>query len=107
MDEYLGDERAAWAARLEFVEADYVLVGHTHVPFVLDLGRTTVINPGSVGQPRDGDPRAAYAVIEDGRVELRRATYDLDAAVGHLRDSGVRGDALDAAERTLRTGGLA
>jgi putative phosphoesterase len=107
MDEYLGGDRAAWAVRLDLVEADYVLVGHTHLPFVLDLGRTTVLNPGSVGQPRDGDPRAAYAVIEDGRVELRRVEYDLDAAVGQLRAAGVRGEALDAAERVLRTGGIA
>jgi len=107
MDEYLGDDRAGWTARLEFVEADYVLVGHTHVPYVLDLGRTTVVNPGSVGQPRDGDPRAAYAVIEDGRIEIRRVAYDLEAAVAHLRASGLRDEAFDAAERTLRTGGAA
>ncbi|HEX6985888.1 MAG TPA: metallophosphoesterase family protein [Planctomycetaceae bacterium] len=105
MDEYLNEDRNAWAARLEFVEADYVLVGHTHVPYVLDLGKTVVLNPGSVGQPRDGDPRAAYAVIEDGRVELRRVEYDVDAAVEHLRASGVRGEPLAAAERALRTGG--
>ena len=107
MDEYLGEDRGGWAARLEFVEADYVLVGHTHIPFVLDLGKTTVVNPGSVGQPRDGDPRAAYAVIEDGRIELRRVAYDLDAAVEHLRASGLRDEAFLAAERTLRTGGAA
>lgn len=107
MDEYLGDDRPAWAARLDLVEADYVLVGHTHVPYVLELGRTAVVNPGSVGQPRDGDPRAAYAVIEDGRVEVRRVAYDLDAAVAHLRTAGFRDEAFDVAERTLRTGGAA
>ena len=105
MDEYLNEDRGAWAARLEFVEADYVLVGHTHVPYVLNLDGMTVINPGSVGQPRDGDPRAAYAVIQEGGVELRRVEYDIDAAVEHLKASGVRGDALESAERALRTGG--
>ena len=105
MDEYLGQQGAAWAARLEFVDADYVLVGHTHIPYVLEVGKTTVVNPGSVGQPRDGDPRAAYAVIEDGKVELRRVGYDVDAAVEHLRQSGLRGDVLAVAESALRTGG--
>ena len=105
MDEYLGDERGLWTSRLEFVEADYVLVGHTHIPYVLDLGKTVVLNPGSVGQPRDGDPRAAYAVIEDGRVDLRRVEYDVNLAVEHLRASGVRGEPLELAERALRTGG--
>ncbi len=104
MDEYLGNDRAGWTSRLELVEADYVLVGHTHVPYVLNLGKTTVINPGSVGQPRDGDPRAAYAVIEDGTVELRRVSYDIDAAIDHLSSFGIRGEAFDIASRALRTG---
>ncbi len=105
MDEYLGGDRAAWNSRLEFVEADYVLVGHTHVPYALEVGKTTVLNPGSVGQPRDGDPRAAYAVICDGTIDFRRVEYDIDAAVEHLRASGVRGEALSIAELALRTGG--
>ena len=41
------------------------------------MGNKLVINAGSVGQPRDGDPRASYAVIEDHRVELKRAEYDV------------------------------
>ncbi|MGC1275971.1 MAG: metallophosphoesterase family protein [Planctomycetaceae bacterium] len=104
MDEYLGDDPPAWESRLELVEADFVLVGHTHVPYVLKLGRTTVLNPGSVGQPRDGDPRASYAVIEDGAIELRRVAYDVEAAVEHLRTFGVRDEALAMAGQALRTG---
>lgn len=53
------------------VEADFVLVGHTHLPLHLRFQRTQVLNPGSVGQPKDGDPRAAYAVIEDGEARTR------------------------------------
>lgn len=106
MDEYLLDNEDAWAARLEGIEADFVCVGHTHVPFHLDLGRTQVINPGSVGQPRDGDPRASYAVIENGRVEIRRVEYDVEATLRHMRQSGINGEALELAEQTLRHGGL-
>jgi predicted phosphodiesterase len=105
MDEYLGGDRTAWLSRLEYVESDYVLVGHTHVPFKLELGKTTVLNPGSVGQPRDGDPRAAYAVIDNGNIDFRRVEYDIDAAIGHLKASGVKGEALSVAELALRTGG--
>lgn len=105
MDEYLTDDAEAWAARLESLDADYVCVGHTHIPFHLDLGRTQVINPGSVGQPRDGDPRCSYAVLENGRVEIRRVEYDVDATLRHMRDCGVNGDALDKAEQSLKTGG--
>jgi putative phosphoesterase len=106
MDEYLTNDPAGWKSRLNGTEADIVLVGHTHIPFQLDLDGIRVVNPGSVGQPRDGDPRCAYAVIEDGKVELRRVEYDIDATLEHLRASGVVGDALDLAETTLRTGGL-
>lgn len=63
---------------------DYLLVGHTHRGFVRRIGETTIVNPGSVGQPKDGDPRAAYAVWDDGVVELRRAAYDIRSVVNDL-----------------------
>ena len=107
MDEHLLDDPDAWRARLEHIHADFLCVGHTHVPFQLDLGRIRVVNPGSVGQPRDGDPRCAYAIIEDGRVELKRVAYDIDATVAALRRAGLPDTLVDYAERVLRTGGKA
>ncbi|GIX03220.1 MAG: phosphodiesterase [Planctomycetaceae bacterium] len=105
MDEYLGPDAAAWEQRLADIEADYVCVGHTHVPYVLSLPRCTVINPGSVGQPRDGDPRASYAVIENGQVTLKRVAYDVEAAVHQLQRSGLSDDLVEIASTILRTGG--
>lgn len=104
-DEYLREDKAAWEARLKGLDADFVLVGHTHIPFTLQLDGPMVINPGSVGQPRDGDPRAAYAIIENGKVELRRVKYDIDATLKHMRDSGVDSDTLALADMVLRSGG--
>lgn len=104
LDEYLTDDPRGWRQRLESVEADFVCVGHTHAPFHLDLGRLQVVNPGSVGQPRDGDPRCSYAIIEDGRVELHRQEYDVEATLEHMRASGLTGDVLEMAEHTLRHG---
>ena len=43
-----------------------------------------VLNPGSVGQPRDGDPRAAYAVIDDNRIELKRVAYPVEETIEHV-----------------------
>lgn len=63
---------------------DFLFVGHTHHPFVRQFGNTTVVNPGSIGQPKDGDPRAAYAVWRDGEVELHRAAYDVQSVVRDL-----------------------
>ncbi len=105
MDEYLAIDSETWKIRLAGIDADFVCVGHTHLQFHLDLGRSQLVNPGSVGQPRDGDPRAAYAVIEDGRVELKRVEYDIDAAVLALTNSGLAPEVVEFAESMLRTGG--
>lgn len=105
LDEYLTLDAAAWEARLESIDADFVCVGHTHVPFHLELERTQVVNPGSVGQPRDGDPRCAYAVIEDGVVSLRRVEYDIDATLRQMIEVGVDAETVRLTEQVLRTGG--
>jgi predicted phosphodiesterase len=63
---YLGPDPDKWRAAVAGVTADTLLVGHTHMPFHLRFGGLQVLNPGSLGQPRDGDPRAAYAVIDPG-----------------------------------------
>ncbi len=73
------------AAELELAGTDIVLTGHTHKPFIRKIGGRLMVNVGSVGQPRDGIPRASYAIIEDGRVELKRVDYDVAAAVARLR----------------------
>lgn len=105
MDEYLCNDPAAWQLRLANIDADFVCVGHTHIPFHMDLGRCQLVNPGSVGQPRDGDPRAAYAVIENGQVNLRRVEYDIDAAVDQLYAAGLPEDVIELSAEMLRTGG--
>lgn len=107
LDEYLSDNPHLWQKRLEGVEADFVCVGHTHLPFHLDLGDKQVINPGSIGQPRDGDPRGSYAIVEDGRVSFRRFEYDVEAALKAIRDAGINGEAYQVAQNSLRLGGQA
>lgn len=67
---------------------DIVLLGHTHHQFTIRLGRTLIVNPGSVGQPRDGDPRASFSVIDlDGEkigVNLFRVKYDIERTMRKL-----------------------
>jgi len=84
------NEAARWEAEVEQIDADVVLVGHTHLPMVLRFGKKVLVNPGSVGQPRDGDPRAAFAVIEDGEPRLGRVEYGIEATVTALGLSGYR-----------------
>ena len=73
-----------WAAHEELLalaRADIVLLGHTHLPFVFRSGARLVANPGSVGQPRDGDPRASWGLLDTARrtFELRRVAYVIAA----------------------------
>lgn len=105
LDEYLGDDAAAWEQRLEHVEARLVCVGHSHIPFQLELEDCRVINPGSVGQPRDGDPRAAYAVIDDGQVEFRRVEYDISETLAQIEAAGMPPWVVELSEALLRSGG--
>ena len=105
MDEYLTNDAEIWQQRLGDIQADFVCVGHTHVPMQIEAGKTTVINPGSVGQPRDGDPRASYVVIEDGQVQFKRIEYDIDANLALLRATDIADDVYEIAESVLTTGG--
>lgn len=107
MDEYITDSQEQWAQRLEHVDVDFVCVGHTHVPMHLTMERTQVVNPGSVGQPRDGDSRAAYAVIDRGQVEFRRVAYNIDRTVLQMRECGIDEQVVVKAESVLRSGGRA
>jgi putative phosphoesterase len=114
LDEYAIADADFWERRLHGVDAEVVCVGHTHHPYVLELKTSgkLVINPGSVGQPRDGDPRASYAVIapdSDGlmRVELKRVEYPVEDTVRSVLESGLPEPAKALLAEVFRTGGLA
>lgn len=76
---------------LEEADADVLVLGHTHVQGKSVFGERVIVNPGSVGQPRDNDPRAAFAVLDtdDGSVELRRVKYDVELVVGRVLEAGL------------------
>jgi diadenosine tetraphosphatase ApaH/serine/threonine PP2A family protein phosphatase len=61
------------------IEKKTLVLGHTHVQFKEKIGEKLIFNPGSVGQPRDGDPRAGYAIYDtkSGELELKRVGYDV------------------------------
>ncbi|MDB2260880.1 metallophosphoesterase family protein [Halorubrum ezzemoulense] len=75
-------------------EYDGIVLGHTHVQGVREVAGGFVCNPGSVGQPRDGDPRAGYAVLDttaDGAdaVETHRVEYDIDSVAEAVRKADL------------------
>lgn len=72
-------------------EEDVLVLGHTHVQHAERYAEGIVVNPGSVGQPRDSDPRAGYAVLdlEAMTVETRRVAYDIEAVQRAVKDAGL------------------
>ncbi len=96
-----------WDAEVnfEYFTERICLLGHSHLPFILDrlpsgdmvvfkeeaeLGPNRyIINPGSVGQPRDSDPRASYAVLTEQKAEIIRLPYDIEKTQRKMRDAGL------------------
>jgi putative phosphoesterase len=104
LDEYAYPDPEFWARRLQNVDADVICVGHTHQPYVLEIGSKLVINPGSLGQPRDGDPRASYAIIDDNRVELKRREYPIEATIRTIQESNLPDHAKEMLSEVFRNG---
>jgi diadenosine tetraphosphatase ApaH/serine/threonine PP2A family protein phosphatase len=100
------------ASNLSFFATRYCLVGHTHSPAIFwgpagkkpagglkpapdtpyELGeQRLIINPGSVGQPRDRDPRASYAILDLDKAEVRfrRVAYDIEATQRRMQTAGL------------------
>jgi putative phosphoesterase len=74
-------------------EAHVVLLGHTHVPMVYVFQNEMLANPGSVGQPRDGDPRASFAIltISDHKISfsVERVDYDVGSVANKILRAGL------------------
>ncbi len=81
---------------MELFELGILFLGHTHIPFVdtmtSESGQELLIcNPGSVGQPRDNEPRASYAVVdlENISAKICRVDYDIDEVQKRILDAGL------------------
>jgi diadenosine tetraphosphatase ApaH/serine/threonine PP2A family protein phosphatase len=66
----------------------YYFAGHTHVQHLAAFPTKTFCNPGAVGQPRDGDPRAAFAVLDEAGITLHRVAYDIEETARAMRAAG-------------------
>jgi protein phosphatase len=93
-----------WQRAVEGVDADIILVGHTHLPVILPLGDKLLVNPGSVGLQRDGDPRASCAILEDGAPSLLRVDYDTSATISSLASWGLPPDVEQQLVAIYKTG---
>ncbi len=74
------------------LDADIVMLGHTHTPMERVIFGKLVINPGGVGQPRDRDPRASYAILnlgEDVKTSFHRVDYDVKITAEKIETAGL------------------
>jgi len=78
------------------VDAEFIFVGHSHLPFVRKVADVTLVNPGSVGQPRDGDTRASCVVFDTDsfQAEIIRVEYDMEVVFDKIRQNMPNADEL-------------
>jgi putative phosphoesterase len=101
VNEYLFEDKPARLyERLAAAESARALVfGHTHKPWVHQYGGVLFVNCGSVGKPKDGDPRAAFAVLTATATgvgaSIERVAYDARAVAAEVRDAGLPGEYAD------------
>ena len=76
--------------RVQGMPGEIVFLAHAHRPMDRMARGRRIINPGSIGQQRDGDPRAAYAVFEDGEITFFRVEYDVARTIRDLRALPLR-----------------
>jgi putative phosphoesterase len=101
VNEYLFEEKpASLYERLAAAEGEHMLVfGHTHRPWIGDFGGVRFVNCGSVGKPKDGDFRGAFAVLEAGLGEphatIERFDYDAEAVAAEVRAAGLPAEFAD------------
>jgi putative phosphoesterase len=111
MNEYLFEDRDPRSLEriARGAECDVLVFGHTHKPWVKEYAGVLMVNEGSAGKPKDGDPRAAWALFEveagkPPRVEVRRVPYDVAAMAAAIRAAEGLPDHF---ARDLETGGVA
>jgi putative phosphoesterase len=90
INEYLFEDRPlpSFERLAQSSDADVIMFGHTHVPYTKSAGGALFVNVGSVGKPKDGDPRACYVLLDlksTTQVTFRRIKYDMVAAASAIR----------------------
>jgi putative phosphoesterase len=90
-EDYYVYEESVSESLLQYDRADILVLGHTHLPYIRKFGTKIICNPGSVGQPRDGDSRAAYIIIntENMDIELKRVKYDIKEVSEKIESLGL------------------
>jgi len=86
LDEYVYPEDVE-PGLLTITSSDILVLGHTHIQFKKQFKEGIIVNPGSVGQPRDQNPASAFAILdtETKQIELKRTGYDVEKVIEDMR----------------------
>jgi protein phosphatase len=103
---YSAPDSPDWVTEVEALQADVLLVGHTHVPLMRRIGKHLIVNPGSLGQSMTGKAEACYAVWEDGSFQLKRYSYPVEKTVTKVRALSFPQDVEKDLVHILRDGAL-
>lgn len=101
VNEYLFEDKpvSLYERLAATADCDVLVFGHTHKPWIREYGGVLFVNCGSVGKPKDGDPRAAFAVLElvDGRVQasIERVPYDAESVARQVAAAGLPSEFAD------------
>jgi len=95
-----------WEPEVSEIGADVVLVGHTHTPFIRHFGNKTLVNPGSLGQPKTGKPDACYAVWKDGQIDLKSVPYSYEMTIKKIEAQPLESQIKVDLVTVLKTGSV-
>lgn len=101
---YCTETSPRWKREATWTKADVLIVGHTHTPFIRVVDHTTIINPGSIGQPKTGRPDACYAVWVDGKASLKEYRYPVGETISQIRKMPISPEDQDGLAIALETG---
>ncbi|WP_299534772.1 metallophosphoesterase family protein [Ulvibacterium sp.] len=85
IDEYIWEPSKDYFSK---IAGKVFMSGHTHIQVLQQYGDKTYCNPGSVGQPRDNNPKAAFAIVEDDSISLHRVEYDMEKVFQLMKRAG-------------------
>jgi putative phosphoesterase len=103
---YCVEKSPQWEMEAAWAKSDILLVGHTHTPFIREVGGTVIVNPGSLGQPKTGRSEACYAVWEDGKISLREYKYPVVETIRDIRKMPISAEDQDGLISVLEVGVL-
>jgi putative phosphoesterase len=104
VDEYIGKIDEAYFKKYEF-KFDNLISGHTHIPRNEVLGKWRYLNPGSVGQPRDGNPEASYLLLSEDEYRHKRVEYDIDRIAGEMKKNNYEPYIYEILYKGVKIGG--